>query len=97
MLRIITDHEDIDPEEFDSEDEFMYQYSHQIETGRMEEIPAKEPSFTAVPLKSALKKKSSTQPSSNPGTPTQEQQLSCSGSVSHRPLGVRQENHGILK
>lgn len=34
-----------------------------IDTSRIEEIPAKEPKFHAVPLKSALKK---------PPTPTQE-------------------------
>ena len=38
-----------------------------IDTTRVDEIPAKEPKFNAVPLKSALKKKTS-----NPSTPTQE-------------------------
>lgn len=37
-----------------------------IDTSRVEEIPAKEPKFHAVPLKSALKK---------PPTPTQESPL----------------------
>lgn len=72
-----ADHDDIDPEEFDSEDEFMYQYQA-VDTGRIEEVPAKEPVFNAVPLKSALKKKknggpSPNAPNSNPGTPVQEQ------------------------
>ncbi|XP_066998333.1 phosphatase and actin regulator 2 isoform X4 [Anabrus simplex] len=49
-----------------------------IDTSRVEEIPAKEPKFHAVPLKSALKKKSTPQ-----NTPTQES----------RPLAVRQEHH----
>jgi phosphatase and actin regulator 4 len=55
---------DDDHEELDSDDEYMYP---NIDTSRVDEIPAKEPKFNAVPLKSALKKKSS-----NPGTPTQD-------------------------
>ncbi|CRK86216.1 CLUMA_CG000179, isoform B [Clunio marinus] len=59
------DYDDEDQDELDSDDEY---YSNQnIDTSRIDEIPAKEPKFNAVPLKSALKKKSS-----NPGTPTQE-------------------------
>nr|CAD7440750.1 unnamed protein product [Timema bartmani] len=50
-----------------------------IDTSRVEEIPAKEPKFHAIPLKSALKKKSGGTPQ---GTPTQES----------RPLTLRQEH-----
>lgn len=67
---------DDDQEELDSEEE--YYTNHNIDTSRVDEIPAKEPKFNAVPLKSALKKKSS-----NPGTPTQE---------SNRTLLERQAN-----
>lgn len=55
---------DDDQDELDSEEEY---YGNHIDTSRVDEIPAKEPKFNAVPLKSALKKKSS-----NPGTPTQD-------------------------
>lgn len=73
-----TEHDDNDQEEFDSEDEFMYQYQA-VDTARIEEVPAKEPVFNAVPLKSALKKRnnggsSSTTSNSHPGTPVQEHQ-----------------------
>lgn len=52
----------------DSDEEFMYPMQNpNIDTTRIDEIPAKEPKFNAVPLKSALKKKTS-----NPGTPTQD-------------------------
>lgn len=73
MLRL--DHDDQDQDEYDSEDDFMYQYQG-VDTGRIEEVPAKEPVFNAVPLKSALKKRngnSSMMPTSNPSTPVQEQ------------------------
>lgn len=56
---------DEDEEQLDSDEE--YYHNHNIDTSRIDEIPAKEPKFNAVPLKSALKKKSS-----NPGTPTQD-------------------------
>lgn len=68
---------DDDQEELDSDEEY-YSNHHNIDTSRVDEIPAKEPKFNAVPLKSALKKKSS-----NPGTPTQE---------SNRTLLERQAN-----
>jgi len=55
-----------DQDELDSDEEF-YMQNPNIDTSRVDEIPAKEPKFNAVPLKSALKKKSS-----NPGTPTQD-------------------------
>ncbi|XP_072764760.1 phosphatase and actin regulator 2 isoform X3 [Anoplolepis gracilipes] len=80
------DEEDIDVEE---EDDNMYvfrvsQPDPAIDTSRVEEIPAKEPKFHAVPLKSVLKKRG---PGSGPGTPqntpTQE----------NRPLTLRQELH----
>ncbi|CAO1443590.1 unnamed protein product [Diamesa tonsa] len=58
---------DDDQDELDSDEEYMYPMQNpNIDTSRVDEIPAKEPKFNAVPLKSALKKKSS-----NPGTPTQ--------------------------
>lgn len=62
----------------------MYQYQA-VDTGRIEEVPAKEPVFNAVPLKSALKKKNGSTantPNSNPGTPVQEQQNQLGGSSS---------------
>ncbi|XP_072764770.1 phosphatase and actin regulator 1 isoform X12 [Anoplolepis gracilipes] len=84
------DEEDIDVEE---EDDNMYvfrvsQPDPAIDTSRVEEIPAKEPKFHAVPLKSVLKKRG---PGSGPGTPqntpTQE----------NRPLTLRQELHASFK
>ncbi|CAH2007807.1 unnamed protein product [Acanthoscelides obtectus] len=48
----------------------MTQPDPAIDTTRIDEIPAKEPKFGAVPLKSALKKKGGV--GSGPGTPTQE-------------------------
>ena len=65
LINIIDDHE-----ELDSDEEYMYTMSQanpNIDTSRVDEIPAKEPKYNAVPLKSALKKKTS-----NPGTPTQD-------------------------
>lgn len=52
-----------------------------VDTARIEEVPAKEPVFNAVPLKSALKKRNNgtsntSRPNSNPGTPVQEHQNS---------------------
>ncbi|XP_055380678.1 phosphatase and actin regulator 4 isoform X2 [Condylostylus longicornis] len=55
---------DDDNEELDSDEEYMFSMSQpnpNIDTCRVEEIPAKEPKFNAVPLKSALKKKSGQQ------------------------------------
>lgn len=86
MYVSFVDDEDIDVEE---EDDNLYvfrmsQPDPAIDTSRIEEIPAKEPKFHAMPLKSALKKKG---PGSGPGTPqntpTQE----------NRPLTLRQELH----
>lgn len=85
---ILTDQDDPDQDELDSEEEYMFsmqQPNPNIDTMRVEEIPAKEPVFNAVPKKSALKKK----PSSNPGTPTQD--------TMNRPLIVRQDNNSTLK
>lgn len=85
---ISTDQDDPDQDELDSEEEYMFsmqQPNPNIDTMRVEEIPAKEPVFNAVPKKSALKKK----PSSNPGTPTQD--------TMNRPLIVRQDNNSTLK
>ncbi|GFG40992.1 hypothetical protein Cfor_12588 [Coptotermes formosanus] len=81
---------DEDDEDEDADTQYMFrvpQPDPSIDTSRVEEIPAKEPKFYAVPLKSALKKKSSSGGGSGPGTPqntpTQES----------RPLAVRQEHH----
>lgn len=77
----MKDHENNDQEELDSDEEYMYTMSQPnpaIDTNRIDEIPAKEPKFNAVPLKSALKKKGS-----NPGTPTQD----------NRALTVRYDNN----
>lgn len=72
-----------DDEELDSDDEFMSYPTPNphIDTNRVDEIPAKEPKFNAVPLKSALKKKTS-----NPNTPTQE------GTTANKTLIERQGN-----
>ncbi|CAH1122603.1 unnamed protein product [Ceutorhynchus assimilis] len=77
------DDEDYDVEE--EENSYMYrmpQPDPSIDTSRIDEIPAKEPRFNAMPLKSALKKKNSGG-STPQSTPTQE----------NRPLGVRQQEH----
>lgn len=67
---------DINSVEVDDRDENEYDEdllfnlpppNNEINTSHIEEIPAKEPKFNAVPLKSALKKKSS-----NSNTPVQE-------------------------
>lgn len=59
-----------------------------IDTTRVEEIPAKEPKFHAMPLKSALKKKAGgSAPGTPQSTPTQE----------IRPLTLRQELHASFK
>lgn len=77
------------------------QQQQNIDTLRVEEIPAKEPVFNAVPKKSALKKKPGSGSggaggssvgggsSSGPGTPTQD--------TLNRPLIVRQDNAATLK
>ncbi|KAL7046579.1 hypothetical protein ACKWTF_002643 [Chironomus riparius] len=74
------DYDDDDQDEMDSDEEFMYPMQNpNIDTNRIDEIPAKEPKFNAVPLKSALKKKTS-----NPGTPTTQD--------THKTLQERQAN-----
>ncbi|XP_025990656.1 phosphatase and actin regulator 4 isoform X2 [Solenopsis invicta] len=84
------DEEDVDVEE---EDDNMYvfrvsQPDPAIDTSRVEEIPAKEPKFHAVPLKSVLKKRGSgSGPGTPQNTPTQE----------NRPLTLRQELHASFK
>ncbi|KZC11994.1 Phosphatase and actin regulator 1 [Dufourea novaeangliae] len=86
-----SDYEDEeDEEDFDVEEEDnmyvlrMAQPDPAIDTSRVEEIPAKEPKFHAVPLKSVLKKRSSgSGPGTPQNTPTQE----------NRPLTLRQELH----
>uniref|UniRef100_A0A1B0CC50 Putative phosphatase and actin regulator 4 n=1 Tax=Lutzomyia longipalpis TaxID=7200 RepID=A0A1B0CC50_LUTLO len=94
------DQDELDGEDLDSDDEYIFhQPNPNIDTGRVEEIPAKEPLFNAVPLKSALKKKASggagamnaaTSTGSSPGTPTQD------NNSNNRPLVVRQENNSSL-
>lgn len=59
-----------------------------IDTSRVEEIPAKEPKFHAVPLKSVLKKRG---PGSGPGTPQ------STPTQENRPLTLRQELHASFK
>lgn len=82
MHFFVVDQEDIDPDDIDEDlddDHCIYrmpQPDPAIDTSRIDEIPAKEPKFNAMPLKSALKKKGS---GSGPGTPTQE----------NRPLTMR--------
>ncbi|XP_024878757.1 phosphatase and actin regulator 1 isoform X9 [Temnothorax curvispinosus] len=84
------DEEDVDVEE---EDDNMYAFrvsqpDPAIDTSRVEEIPAKEPKFHAVPLKSVLKKRGSgSGPGTPQNTPTQE----------NRPLTLRQELHASFK
>ncbi|XP_026826081.1 phosphatase and actin regulator 4B isoform X2 [Ooceraea biroi] len=84
------DEDDVDVEE---EDDNMYvfrvsQPDPSIDTSRVEEIPAKEPKFHAVPLKSVLKKRGSgSGPGTPQNTPTQE----------NRPLTLRQELHASFK
>lgn len=81
----LTDQDDIDPEDIDEElddDQCVYrmpQPDPSIDTSRIDEIPAKEPRFNAMPLKSALKKKGGG-PGTPQNTPTQES----------RPLAMRQ-------
>ncbi|XP_011250843.1 phosphatase and actin regulator 2 isoform X1 [Camponotus floridanus] len=83
------DEEDIDVEEED--DMYVFRVSQPdpaIDTSRVEEIPAKEPKFHAVPLKSVLKKRGSgSGPGTPQNTPTQE----------NRPLTLRQELHASFK
>ncbi|KAJ8880742.1 hypothetical protein PR048_017212 [Dryococelus australis] len=78
--------DDLDGECEGDEDHFSFrvpQPDPSIDTSRVEEIPAKEPKFHAVPLKSALKKKAGGSAGCTPqGTPTQES----------RPLAIRQEH-----
>ncbi|XP_059615506.1 phosphatase and actin regulator 4-A isoform X2 [Phlebotomus argentipes] len=100
-LKCVTYQDELDGEDLDSDEEYMFhmnQPNPNIDTGRVEEIPAKEPLFNAVPLKSALKKKISnsgpgsvgTSAGSSPGTPTQD------NNSNNRPLVVRQENNSSL-
>ncbi|XP_043578500.1 phosphatase and actin regulator 4B isoform X3 [Bombus pyrosoma] len=86
--------EEEDEEDFDVEEEDnmyvprMSQPDPAIDTSRVEEIPAKEPKFHAVPLKSVLKKRGSgSGPGTPQNTPTQE----------NRPLTLRQELHASFK
>ncbi|KAJ8911378.1 hypothetical protein NQ315_014209, partial [Exocentrus adspersus] len=80
--------EDDDDDEVDYDDENSYMYrmpqpDPSIDTSRIDEIPAKEPKFHAMPLKSALKKKPGSGPGTPQNTPTQE----------NRPLTMRQQEH----
>lgn len=88
---IQTPEQDGDNEELESDEEYLYtiaQPNPNIDTMRVEEIPAKEPKMNAVPLKSALKKRPGQVASnSSPATPTQDH----NSSTSQRPLVVRQQ------
>ncbi|KAL6429379.1 hypothetical protein ACFW04_008216 [Cataglyphis niger] len=87
----LSDCEDEDEEDVDVEDVDVSMYVYRItqpdpaiDTSRVEEIPAKEPKFHAVPLKSVLKKRGTgSGPGTPQNTPTQE----------NRPLTLRQELH----
>ncbi|KAG7202102.1 hypothetical protein KM043_004771 [Ampulex compressa] len=87
----LSDCEDEEEEDIDVEEEvdslYVFRVSQpdpNIDTSRVEEIPAKEPKFHAVPLKSVLKKRGSgSGPGTPQNTPTQE----------NRPLTLRQELH----
>nr|XP_031840803.1 phosphatase and actin regulator 1 isoform X5 [Nomia melanderi] len=83
------DEEDFDVEEEDNMFVFrMTQPDPGIDTSRVEQIPAKEPKFHAVPLKSVLKKRGSgSGPGTPQNTPTQE----------NRTLTLRQELHASFK
>ncbi|XP_011060450.1 PREDICTED: LOW QUALITY PROTEIN: phosphatase and actin regulator 2 [Acromyrmex echinatior] len=91
----LSDCEDEDEEDGDVEEEddnmYLFRMSQPdpaIDTSRVEEIPAKEPKFHAVPLKSVLKKRGSgSGPGTPQNTPTQE----------NRPLTLRQELHASFK
>ncbi|XP_063907492.1 phosphatase and actin regulator 4 isoform X3 [Zophobas morio] len=79
------DGDEIDYDNLDDNSSYMFrmpQPDPTIDTSRIDEIPAKEPKFNAIPLKSALKKKSSggSGPGTPQNTPTQE----------NRPLTIRQ-------
>ncbi|XP_017780031.1 PREDICTED: phosphatase and actin regulator 4 isoform X4 [Nicrophorus vespilloides] len=74
------DDDGVDPEDLDDCLYRMPQPDPAIDTSRVDEIPAKEPKFNAMPLKSALKKKGG--PGTPQNTPTQE----------NRPLGMRQDH-----
>ncbi|KAF3425253.1 hypothetical protein E2986_11831, partial [Frieseomelitta varia] len=84
-----SDYEDEEDDDVFEEEDNMYvprmsQPDPAIDTSRVEEIPAKEPKFHAVPLKSVLKKRGSgSGPGTPQNTPTQE----------NRPLTLRQELH----
>lgn len=84
------DEEDVDVEDVDVS-MYVYRISQPdpaIDTSRVEEIPAKEPKFHAVPLKSVLKKRGTgSGPGTPQNTPTQE----------NRPLTLRQELHASFK
>lgn len=90
LIKVISPEHDGDNDEIESDEEYMYtiaQPNPNIDTMRVEEIPAKEPKMNAVPLKSALKKRPGHVASnSSPATPTQDN----SSSTSQRPLVVRQ-------
>ncbi|KAL0272448.1 UNVERIFIED_CONTAM: hypothetical protein PYX00_005410 [Menopon gallinae] len=88
----VGDPDDVDPDELEVDVEEIEFFrvprpDPNIDTSRVEEIPAKEPKFHAMPLKSALKKKNTSGTGSGPatpqGTPTQES----------RPLQIRQEHY----
>ncbi|XP_072392778.1 uncharacterized protein [Diabrotica undecimpunctata] len=76
--------EEDDDVDYDDDQYFrMPQPDPSIDTSRIDEIPAKEPKFHAMPLKSALKKKPNSGPGTPQNTPTQE----------NRPLTMRQQEY----
>ncbi|CAG9819168.1 unnamed protein product [Phaedon cochleariae] len=67
------DNDEDEDDEYDDDDQFYLPLPDPaIDTSRVDEIPAKEPKFGLVPLKSALKKRPGSGPPTPQGTPTQE-------------------------
>ncbi|KAL1494234.1 hypothetical protein ABEB36_009859 [Hypothenemus hampei] len=86
------DNEDEDDYDIECEEDNHYGYrmpqpDPAIDTSRIDEIPAKEPRFNAMPLKSALKKKNSGG-STPQGTPTQENNRSLGMNKHHEPNSI---------
>lgn len=74
--REMPEDEDLEDDDLEDEEDEDVDYNEDL-TSRVEQIPAKEPKFNAVPLKSALKK---------PPTPTPTQDSPQSYSVNARPV-----------
>lgn len=85
---LYIDQSELDQEDIELEDHYMVsmqKLNSNVDTQRIEEIPAKEPILNAIPKKSALKKRSGP----GVGTPTQENQ--------NKPLVNLQDNNTHLK